>query len=244
MKGAINQGASMARTKLSIWVVDDNQKFRDTIGSLVASAFDLECNHTFSSCEQMFAVLGSLPAEAHPDVVLMDYKLTAVGGPVRMNGIEGARRLKAMDPDIAIVMLTQSDEPDTIYNAIGAGARGYLVKPPQIDEVVDAIRLAHRGGMWMPPDVASKVNHFFTTHPEPESDPELKPLTARERDVLLGMARGYRQKEIAVNLTMSRHTVDSHIRSIYDKLHAHSAAEAVAKGLVTGEIRLGIADWQ
>jgi DNA-binding NarL/FixJ family response regulator len=223
----------MLRSSIDVWIVEDNDVQRDSLVSLLSEVTDMHCGGAFADCESMLDRLVRSSRGVGPDVLLMDVELQGVSKTPRMNGIEGATRAKQLRPAVSIVMLTVRDEADTVYAAMGSGACGYLVKPPAIDEVVAGIREAHRGGMCMSPPVARKVIAFFQGHSLPVRTHEL---TDREREILRHMERGHRQKEIAEALFLSRHTIDSHLRNIYDKLHVNSAAEAVGKAIREREI--------
>jgi DNA-binding NarL/FixJ family response regulator len=156
-----------------------------------------------------------------PDVALMDIELRDGA----IDGIEGITLLKDHWPETAVVMFTIHDTAERIFAALRAGASGYLTKPSPVDDMVRAIREAHRGGMPMPPSVARKVRHFFAG-----SDHDYN-LTEREVEILTWMEKGAKQKEIAKALYLSHHTVDSHLRNIYQKLHVRSGIQAVAKAI-------------
>ena len=149
-----------------------------------------------------------------------------------MDGLEGTFHLKRRLADVAIIILTGSDATDIIFKAFRAGASGYLVKPPKIDELVLAIREAHRGGMLMPPPVARKVSRHFARLETGED----YGLSKRELQILKLMETGARHKKIAAELCLSHHTIDSHLRNIYQKLHVASGTQAVAKAIRKGII--------
>lgn len=221
----------MARSSISVWVVEDQYKHRQEIISILDEVSDMHCGGSFENCEVMLEQL--LAAEQEPDVVLMDVSLQDGPGNQLMTGIKGASELKRALPTTAIIMLTVNDRTDVIFEALGAGACGYLIKPPTIDEVVVGIREAHRGGMCMSPPVARKVSDFFQQQTPPKHDPIL---SLREQEIVRLMERGMKQKDIAKTLSLSIHTIDSHLRNIYQKLHVNSAAGAVGKAIRKGLI--------
>lgn len=212
---------STSRSTISVWVVEDQASYRDDLVRLLSEVSDLRGAGAFASCEAMLAALDAPEALDVPDVALMDIELS--GGAI--DGIEGVSLLKSRLPQVDVVMLTIHDTAERIFAALRAGASGYLVKPASVDQVVEAVREAHRGGMPMPPPVARKVRRFFTG---PGLDYDLSP---REIEILTWMEKGARQKEIARALFLSHHTVDSHLRNIYQKLHVHSGIEAVARAI-------------
>jgi len=145
----------------------------------------------------------------------------------RMNGIECVRRLKPLLPETQFIMLTVYEDADHIFNALSAGATGYLLKQIPCEELLAALKQVHAGGSPMSGSIARKVVQAFqTARPEPSDQAHLTP---REREVLGLLARGYLYKEIANNLNISIPTVNTHIRKIYEKLHVQSRGRAVAK---------------
>jgi DNA-binding NarL/FixJ family response regulator len=160
-----------------------------------------------------------------PDVVLMDINLPG------LNGVECVRQLKGKLPGTQFVMITVYEDPDRVFNALAAGATGYLLKETQRDDLLNALRDVHRGGSPMSSGIARKVVQCFQ-NPAPaasEEEDELHKLSAREHEVLDLVAQGYLLKEVSDTLGLSEHTVDTYLRRIYEKLHVHSRAQAVAK---------------
>jgi len=162
--------------------------------------------------------------ELVPDVVLMDVRMP------RVSGIEATRRLSEMLPTTKILMLTVSDEEDDLYEAIKAGATGYLLKEISIEEVADAVRAVVQGQTLISPSMASKLivefNNLARRADERQSVPAPK-LTDRELEVLKLVARGLTNRDIADVLFISENTVKNHVRNILEKLHLHSRMEAV-----------------
>ena len=150
-----------------------------------------------------------------------------------MNGIEAISSLKALLPTTSIVMLTISDDADTILSAFQAGASGYLFKSVSLDHISNAIKQASEGGLLMPSIVAEKVLDILRGTHNKGKDSEL---TARELEVLGEMAEGFSQKEIADRLFIGAATVNTHIQNIYKKLHVRCAPAAVAKAIRDGII--------
>lgn len=158
----------------------------------------------------------------HPDVVLMDVRMPGVGG------IEACRRLHAALPGTRILMLTMSDDEGDLFEAIKAGASGYLLKDLPGEEVADAIRRAHDGQAIIPPGMAATLLQEFTRLSQ-EAAPEVAEsarLTDREVEVLRLVARGRVNREIADELGIAENTVKNHVRNILEKLHLHSRVEA------------------
>ena len=163
-----------------------------------------------------------LEREAAPDVVLMDIGLPG------MSGIEGIRLFRERAPTTEVVMLTVFAEEDKIFRAICAGASGYLLKTCSMDELADAIRLATSGGSPINPHIARRVLGFFNTRSLMRPD---YGLTDREEGLLELLVTGLARKQIADRLAVSMHTVDMHLRHIYQKLQVNTATSAVAKAL-------------
>jgi DNA-binding NarL/FixJ family response regulator len=146
-----------------------------------------------------------------------------------LNGVECARRLKQIAPATQIVMLTVYEDTESIFNALAAGASGYLLKRTSRDELLAAIKEVHQGGSPMTTHIARKVVQSFqrpTTAPQPSAE-----LSPREQEVLNLLSQGFLYKEIAENLGISYETVHTYIRRIYEKLQVRTRTEAVAKFL-------------
>lgn len=148
-----------------------------------------------------------------------------------MNGIDGVKAIKTRYPEARILMQTVFEDEDKVFDAICAGASGYILKTASADEMVGAIRSVHAGGSPMTPSIAAKVLARFRANAAPNSSEEEYNLTQRERDVLGLLVKGLSYKMIADRIGISFHTVDSHIRKIYDKLHVSGMAEAVSKAV-------------
>ncbi|MGH7942382.1 MAG: response regulator [Limisphaerales bacterium] len=207
-----------ART--TVWLVEDHDDCRRMVARVINRTNAMRCEHSFSTCEEALSALGSGPS---PEVILLD-----VGLP-RMNGIQGIREIKARAPSTHVVMLTVFDDHEKVFNAICAGASGYLLKTADDQAIVNAIQEVLNGGAPMNPRVARMVLGMFTRLTEPaRRDYGLSP---RETQILELMSQGLIKKEIADRLGLSYHTVDNHLRSIYCKLHVHTRGGAVAKAL-------------
>jgi DNA-binding NarL/FixJ family response regulator len=146
-----------------------------------------------------------------------------------MNGIECVRKLKPRLPDTQFVMVTVYEDANHIFNALSAGASGYLLKQMRRNELLDALKDVHAGGSPMSSQIARKVVQNFYRSETQDASGETIELSGREREVLELLARGYLYKEIAEMLKISVQTVNTYIRRIYEKLHVRSRAQAVAK---------------
>lgn len=204
---------------ITISLVEDNHQLRGTLARLLDGAEDFRCISQYASAED---ALAGLPKDK-PDVVLMDINLPG------MNGVECVRRLKQIAPEIAAVMLTAYEDTENIFNALAAGATGYLLKRAPRAELLDAIREVRRGGSPMTTHIARKVVQSFQR--ESLAAPTGEALSAREQEVLDHLSQGFLYKEIAEKIGISYETVHTYIRRIYEKLQVRTRTEAVAKFL-------------
>jgi len=204
---------------ISVWLVEDNQSFRHTMVRVLKQAQDLECSHHFASSEE---ALDELTRGAVPDVVLLDVELPG------LNGLEAVKRIKSIAPSSHVIMLTVFDDHDKIFKALCSGASGYLLKTSPMEKIIESVREVYNGGAPMTPRVARSVLDMFTRTARPHRD---YGLTTREEKILELMTQGLIKKEIADQLSLSYHTVDTHLRNIYTKLHVHTRTGAVSKAL-------------
>lgn len=203
---------------ITVSIVEDDGGVRASLARLLKQSLDFRLVDSYPSGEEALRGVTANP----PDVLLMDINLPG------MDGIECVQRLRAAVPTLRIVMLTVYENPERIFNALAAGAMGYILKQRSSAEVLEAIRDAHQGGAPMSSQIARKVVQFFQKNPPPAHEAGLSP---RELDVLGLLAKGYLIKEIADQLGISFVTARTYIRRIYEKLHVHSRAQAVAKYL-------------
>lgn len=204
---------------IKVSIVEDNDQLRNTLSRVLNRAEGFECVSGYAHAE---AALEDLP-EKKPDVVLMDINLPG------MNGVECARKLKQAAPQIQIMMLTVYEDTENIFNALAAGASGYLLKRTATPELLESIREVHRGGSPMTAHIARKVVQSFQK-PAASAD-GTEDLSPREREVLDCLSQGFLYKEIAEKLGISYETVHTYIRRIYEKLQVRTRTEAVAKFL-------------
>ena len=165
-----------------------------------------------------------------PDVLLMDLGLPG------MSGVEGIKKAKAFLPELTILVLTVYEENELVFDALCAGASGYLVKKTPPSKLLEAIKEAHEGGAPMSSHIARKVIDFFQTKKPVSLQKSVYTLTPREKEILTGLVEGHNFKFIADSLYISIETVRFHFRNIYKKLHVHSQSEAVAKAIREGII--------
>lgn len=207
-----------------VGIVEDNKKIRDLIQRYLDMQDELSCPVAVDSVEEMLEYLEEHPA---PDVILMDIQLPG------MSGIKGISLIKEKYEDVDIIMLTIYHDSHKIFNALRAGASGYLLKHTSLPEIKESILKLIDGGAPMSPQIARKViNHFQENAPKKNTDSDLTP---REHDIVNGLVDGLSYKMIADRYDISIDTVRAHIRNIYKKLHVNSKAEVIAKSL-KGEI--------
>ncbi len=208
-----------AKPAISVWLIEDNHTFRNTVARVLNTNEGMECSQHFSNAED---ALDALTGGAVPEVILLDVELPG------QSGITAVGAIKSVLPSPRVVMLTAFDDHDKIFRALCAGASGYLLKTAPVERIVEGIQEAVRGGAPFTPQVAQKVLRMFSKLEQPKSD---YGLTDREERILELMANGLIKKEIADQLDLSYHTVDTHLRNIYTKLHVHSRTGAVAKAI-------------
>jgi len=211
---------------INVVVVEDNDTIRDGLKILIDGTEGYHCLASYNKCELMLKNLKKL----NPDVVLMDIGLPG------MNGIEGIKEAKTIMPDLTILVLTVYEENDLIFDALCAGACGYLVKKTPPSKLLEAIQEAYKGGAPMSSHIARKVIDFFQQKNRISSKGSQQILTPREKEILSGLVEGNSFKVIADSLFISIETVRFHFRNIYKKLHVHSQSEAVAKAIKEGLI--------
>jgi two-component system NarL family response regulator len=206
--------------RIRVLIVDDHALFRRGLMLVLESEDGIEVVGEADDGEDAIAKAEQLA----PDVVLMDVRMP------RISGIEATRRLAEALPTTKIIMLTVSDEEEDLYEAIKAGATGYLLKEISIEEVADAVRAVTQGQTLISPSMASKLIAEFTNLAKRATDRQQVPvprLTERELDVLRLVAQGITNREIAEQLFIAENTVKNHVRNILEKLHLHSRMEAV-----------------
>jgi len=199
---------------INVSIVEDDDEIRESLSILINGTPGFACISTFDNCE---AAIATIP-EDPPDVILMDIGLPG------LSGIEGIRRIKTQLPDINILMLTVHGDSKKVFEALCAGACGYLIKDTPPARLLDAISEAHNGGAPMSTQIARMVVSSFKTNSHSD-------LTPREVEVLNQLCKGKSYRMIADTLFISEETVRRHIKNIYKKLEVSSKSEAVAKAL-------------
>ncbi len=204
---------------IRVAIVEDNHSVRRGLADIINISPGFSCEQTYATAEE--AIKG-IPVDP-PDVVLMDINLPG------QSGIECVRELVALVRKIQIIMLTIEDDSQRVFRSLEAGATGYLVKSVPPTELLEAIREVQRGGSPMSSQIARLLVQYFRQPKSAQSVDDT--LTQRETEILSLISKGYRSKEVAAELNIGFHTVESHLRNIYTKLHVRSRAQAVAKFL-------------
>ena len=205
--------------KIEVSIIEDERDLREGLRSLINFTPNFKCIGDFRSMEEALRQIMLSP----PDLVLTD-----IGLP-NMNGIEGTRILREKFPELPIIVLTVHDEDDKIFQALCAGANGYLLKNTPPDTIINAINEVISGGSPMSPNVARSVVNLFRQFAPPEKSDVY--LTDQEKKILKMLTDGHHYKTAAHDLGISVSTVSFHIHNIYDKLQVHSKSEAVAKAM-------------
>jgi DNA-binding NarL/FixJ family response regulator len=197
---------------IKVFIYDDSEPRRQSLRALIETADGIEYCGENTDCSQILEEMQNFS----PDVVLMDISMPGVGG------IEGLKRLRRKFPGIKVLMQTVFDDDNMVFESIRNGANGYVLKKDPSVKIIEAIKDVHNGGAVMNPGIAQKVLNFFI--------PTLteNALSEREVDVLKLLADGYSYKMAASQLGISYHTINSHVKKIYEKLHVQSIGEAIA----------------
>lgn len=201
---------------IAISIVEDDRGTREKLAALLNETPAFRCASAHSTGEE---ALQKIPVE-NPDVALVDINLPG------MNGIKCVAGLKARMPDLSVLMLTRHDDSDLVFDALRAGASGYLLKKMISTELISAIEQVQAGGSPMSMQIARKVVGYFN---QAKTSPDMEKLSKREQEVLALLAKGYLYKEISELLGIGLETVRMNLKHIYQKLHVHSRTEATIK---------------
>lgn len=204
--------------KMRIAIFEDNQKFRESLEFIIVTTNDMELCGSFEDTTRLQQKMEAL----QPDVVLMDINIPG------KNGIEAVKEIKENFPHIHVCMQTVFEDDDKIFASLCNGASGYILKNTTPEKVLQAIREVAEGGSFFTPSVAKKVLNNFQQQPQ---QGEYIQLTEREKEILKLLVDGLSYKMIADSVSLSFHTIHSHIRNIYEKLHVNSKGEAINKAM-------------
>ncbi len=207
----------MTQPLIRVSIVEDDRQTREIVAGWLRETEGFTCLSEHETGEQALELLPKIS----PSVVLMDINLPG------MSGVECVRKLKASLPSTQFLMVTVYEDSENLLNALAAGATGYLLKQTPFDELLAALRSVSAGGSPMTGSIARKLVQYFQL-PNATPPPESR-LSPREHEVLELLAQGCLYKEIAHTLKISNHTVNTHIRNIYEKLHVRSRGQAVAR---------------
>jgi DNA-binding NarL/FixJ family response regulator len=203
---------------ITVSIVEDMDEIRARLKSILEESGEFACMAVYSNAEDAVKELPVLS----PDIVLMDINLPG------MSGIECIRKVKAVCPEILFIMFTIYEDSEQVFEALAAGASGYLLKKTPHDQITPALKELYEGGSPMSTQIARKVVAYFQKKDGKENDME-HILSSREKEVLELLSKGYLYKEIAAKLQISTGTVRQHIHKIYEKLHVQNRTEALNK---------------
>lgn len=215
--------------KIKLLIVDDQELFREGLMTLLSIKNDFEVVDQSSSGEE--AILAA--TKLLPEVILMDLRMPGIGG------VEATKRILQQHPGMKIIVLTTFDEDDLVFNALHAGAVGYLLKDVSPEKLFEAIRTAYKGEYYLLPSITAKVMAEFTRLPRaPKIEPgsQYESLSRRELEILKMVATGMSNKEIAMSLVIAEGTVKNHLTSIFNKLDARDRMHAVLIAKESGVI--------
>jgi DNA-binding NarL/FixJ family response regulator len=209
---------------LHVLIADDHPLFRHGLSALLSASPDFEVVGEATTGEEVIA----LAAELQPDVILMDIQMPGV------NGIEATRRILNTSPHIRILIVTMFEDDASVFTAMRAGARGYILKDAQKADMLQAIRAAGRGEAIFSPAIATRLIDFFAAT-RPIAPPQVFPeLTEREREILNLIAQGNSNTEIANRLVLSPNTVRNYVSNVFSKLQVADRAQAIIRAREAG----------
>jgi DNA-binding NarL/FixJ family response regulator len=206
-----------------IGIVEDDEQIRNGIQTYLNRQENFVCDWSYGSVEEFFK---GLRENNLPNVLIMDIGLPG------MSGIEGMKIIKEKYPDIDVIVFSVYNDEKKIFDSLCAGATGYLLKNTPLEEIKEGIELLAKGGSPMSPQIARKVIEYFG---QPAKKTTTSPLSAKEKEIVVGLVDGLSYKLIADRMNISIETVRFHIKNIYRKLHVHGKAEVISKSL-RGEI--------
>lgn len=203
---------------MKVAIFEDNATFRESLGYIIVTSENMELCGSFEDASRLLQRIDAL----QPDVVLMDIHLPG------KNGIDAVKELKEKFPNVQVCMQTVFEDEDKVFASLCAGASGYILKNTPPDKILQAIREVAEGGAFFTPSIAKKILNNFQQQPQ---QAEYIQLSDREKEILKALVDGLSYKMIADKVGLSFHTIHTHIKNIYVKLHVNSKGEAVAKAL-------------
>lgn len=204
----------MQKRPIHIAIIEDDDEIRQTLALIIKGTNGFFCSATFPDSEAALAQIKDLVV----DVMLVDIELPGI------TGIEAVSKIKQLKPNVDCLMLSIRQDDEAVFNSIRAGAAGYLLKDTPPAEILRSIEEVHQGGAPMSMQIARRVlQSFYPT--------QTSPLSERETEILQLLSEGLNYRSIAEKIFLSPHTIKSHIKNIYAKLHVHSRAEAVKKAI-------------
>ena len=208
---------------IRVTIFEDYPDMRDILATLVESSADFYLAGAYSNANNVLDII----KKQKPNVVLMDLQMPGI------SGIEATRLIKSQYPQVQVLVQTMFDDNERVFAAICMGATGYLLKSTPADQILEAIAETYNGGSPMSPHIARKVLTMFTQQQITLSPQEAyQMLSEREKEILAHLTKGLSYKMIADACGISYGTVNSHLKNIYEKIHVHSATEAVQKALL------------
>ena len=209
---------------IRLLIADDHAFYREGVRTMLLGLPEMEVIGEASGGDEIIASAEAL----QPDVILMDIKMPG------MNGIEATRRILHASPHIQVLVVTMFEDDDSVFAAMRAGARGYLLKDADQDELVRAVKAVSRGEAIFSPAIAQRMIHYFSALPQTASAMAFPDLTAREREILHLIAQGQSNATIAQHFTLSLKTVQNHVSNIFSKLQVVDRAQAIVRARDAG----------
>jgi DNA-binding NarL/FixJ family response regulator len=209
---------------IQVLIADDHAFYREGVRTMLNTVDEVEIMGEATTGEETL----EMAVKLLPDVILMDIKMPG------LNGIEATRRILSACPNLGVLMVTMFEDDDFVFAAMRAGARGYLLKDADRDELVRAVKAVSRGEAIFSPTIAQRLIHYFAALPSRASALAFPELTDREREILRLIAQGYSNMEIADKLVLSLKTVQNHVSTIYGKLHVADRAQAILRAQKAG----------
>ena len=209
---------------IRVLIVDDHPFYREGVRTMLSAESDIEIAGEVASGDEAIAQAANL----QPDVILMDLKMPGI------NGIEATRRILHTSPHIGVLVLTMFEADESVFAAMRAGARGYLLKDVGQEELVRAVKAVNRGEAIFSPAIAERLIHYFAALRPATADLVFPELTDREREILHLIAQGHSNSEIAERLLLRTKTVQNHVSNIFSKLQVADRAQAIVRARDAG----------